>query len=104
MDHPECMKKVGAMFTNWISNSTTRDTNRPSPDLRSLVYYHGMRSVGSEVEWNIMFEMFEKELDAQEKIKMQSALSAIKEPWILKKCISHQLKLNQYIFLRSMVL
>lgn len=85
MDHPECMKKVGTMFTSWISDPKTRDANRPSPDLRSLIYYYGMKSVGTEVEWNIMFEMFEKELDAQEKVKLQSALSAIKEPWILRK-------------------
>lgn len=86
MGHPKCVAKVGDMFREWINNDT-RDTNRPTPDLRSLIYYHGMKSVGSETEWNRMFELFASEQDAGEKVKLQSALCAIREPWILRKLI-----------------
>lgn len=86
MDHPKCMELVGKLFTEWI-NSADRETVRPSPDLRSLVYYHGMRSVGGQKEWDTMFEVFAKEQDASEKTKLQSALAAIREPWILRKLI-----------------
>jgi glutamyl aminopeptidase len=86
MDHPKCMEMVGKLFTEWI-NSETRETVRPTPDLRSLVYYHGMRSVGTQKEWDIMFDIFAKEQDASEKTKLQSALAGVKEPWILRKLI-----------------
>lgn len=86
MDHPACLKKVGDMFLNWI-NGEDRDTDRPTADLRSLIYSYGMKSVGTETEWNSMFELFASEQDATEKVKLQAALTAIREPWILRKLI-----------------
>jgi glutamyl aminopeptidase len=80
------MELVGKLFSEWI-NSNDRETKRPSPDLRSLVYYHGMRSVGGQKEWDALFEIFAKEQDASEKTKLQSALAAVREPWILRKLI-----------------
>lgn len=96
MDHPECMTKVGTMFSDWIK-SDTRETVRPSPDLRSLIYYHGMRSTGTEAEWNLMFDIFAKEQDASEKSKLQSALCAINQPWILRKLIDLASKDETYV-------
>ena len=63
-------KKFFKEFLRWI-NSDDFDTVCPTPDLRSLIYYHGMRSVGGEKEWNKMFTLFEKEQDASEKTKLQ---------------------------------
>lgn len=96
MDHPECMKKVGEDFLEWI-NKPDAEADRPSPDLRSLVYYHGMRSVGGEKEWNKMFAMFEKEQDASEKTKLQSALCAVNQPWILRKLIDLASNSEKYV-------
>lgn len=96
MDHPECMKKVGETFLEWMNNEN-RATVRPTPDLRSLIYYHGMRSVGTETEWNKMFELFENEQDATEKAKLQSALAAINQPWILRKLIDLASKDETYV-------
>lgn len=96
MDHGKCMSIVGEKFLSWINNST-RDTERPSPDLRSLIYLHGMRSVGTEVEWNRMFELFAKEQDASEKSKLLSGLAAISQPWILRKLIDIASKDETYI-------
>lgn len=96
MEHPKCMSRVGEEFSKWI-NSDDRDTARPTPDLRSLIYFYGMRSVGGEMEWNKMFELFEKEQDATEKVKLQSALAAIREPWILRKYIDLASKDEKYV-------
>jgi glutamyl aminopeptidase len=96
MDHPGCMDRVGQMFREWIK-SDDRETVRPTPDLRSLIYYHGMRSVGGETEWNSMFSLFEKEQDATEKTKLQSALCAVNQPWILRKLIDLASKDEKYV-------
>lgn len=96
MDHPECMSVVGEKFRLWI-NSDRAETVRPSPDLRSLIYYHGMRSVGTETEWNKMFELFANEQDATEKVKLQSGLAAISQPWILRKLIDLASKDETYV-------
>lgn len=61
---------------------------RPHPDLRSLVYYYGMKSVGTEKEWEIMWKLFVDEQDAVEKVKLMNGLAAIKESWILQKYIN----------------
>lgn len=95
MDHPGCIERIGEMFKTWI-NSADVETVRPTPDLRSLVYYHGMKSA-SEAEWNIMFELFKKEQDATEKTKLQSALCAINQPWILRKLIDLASKDETYV-------
>lgn len=95
MDHPGCIEKVGELFKAWI-NSADVETVRPTPDLRSLVYYHGMKSA-SEAEWTIMFELFKKEQDATEKTKLQSALCAINQPWILRKLIDLASKDEEYV-------
>lgn len=87
---------IGDEFRKWI-NSETYDTIRPTPDLRSLVYYHGMRTAGGETEWNRMFELFEKEQDATEKTKLQSGLAASREVWILNRLIELASKDEQYV-------
>jgi glutamyl aminopeptidase len=90
------MELVGDIFSKWI-NSSDSETVRPSPDLRSLVYFHGMQSVGGPKEWDLMFELFAKEQDASEKTKLQSALTAVKEPWILRKLIDLASKDEVYV-------
>ncbi|KAG5671182.1 hypothetical protein PVAND_001393 [Polypedilum vanderplanki] len=82
-DHVECMNEVGIRFRQWLNNPD----ERPHPDLRSLIYYHGMRSVGNKNDWDKMFEIFAAENDATEKSKLQSALAAIQDPVILMKYI-----------------
>lgn len=96
MEHPECMKKIGTMFQDWIK-SDTRETVRPTPDLRSQIYYYGMQSTGTETEWNLMFELFAKEQDASEKSKLLSGLCSINQPWILRKLIDLASKDETYV-------
>ncbi|XP_073818639.1 glutamyl aminopeptidase-like isoform X2 [Musca autumnalis] len=81
---PEALDEAGKRFTEWLANPSVR----PSPDIRSTVYYYGMQSVGNEQSWNQVWELFVAEQDAQEKIKLMEALAAIKEPWILQRYIN----------------
>lgn len=69
------------MFKKWLENPS----QKPHPDLRSSVYYYGMQTIGDEKIWNQVWEIFVKEQDAQEKVKLMSALSAIQVPWILNR-------------------
>ncbi|XP_014211540.1 glutamyl aminopeptidase [Copidosoma floridanum] len=83
--HAECLEEVGDVFKTWINNE--KDV-RPHPDIRDLVYYYGMNSVGGEQEWNVMFERFTKENNAAEKVKLMKGLAGIRSNWILKKYIN----------------
>lgn len=86
MGHAKCLNKVSDEFRRWI-NSETIETERPTPDLRTLTYYYGMKNIGGESEWEKMFELFAKEQDATEKTKLQSALTAVREPSLLRRLI-----------------
>ncbi|KAL7300763.1 hypothetical protein TKK_0006740 [Trichogramma kaykai] len=83
--HKECKEDVGAMFKAWINDE---EDVRPHPDIRSLVYYYGMKYAGGEKEWNVMFDRFAKETDAAEKAKLMNGLSAVQSSYILKKFIA----------------
>lgn len=69
------------MFKKWLENPT----QKPHPDLRASVYYFGMQSIGNEQIWNQVWDIFVKEQDAQEKVKLMSALSTVQVPWILNR-------------------
>lgn len=79
--HPQALSNVTTMFQKWLENPS----NKPHPDLRASVYYFGMQSIGNEQIWNQVWDIFVKEQDAQEKVKLMSALSAIQVPWILNR-------------------
>ncbi|XP_017484575.1 PREDICTED: glutamyl aminopeptidase-like [Rhagoletis zephyria] len=78
------LKEAATRFTAWLSNST----DRPDPDIRWAVYYFGMQSVGDEKSWDQIWELFINEQDAQEKVKLMEALSAVNSPWILQRYIN----------------
>lgn len=79
--NPEALAESGRQFSEWL-----KDTDkRPHPDIRSIVYYYGMQSVGNEVIWDQIWKVFISEQNAQEKQNLMDALTAIKEPWILQR-------------------
>ncbi|XP_046435909.1 glutamyl aminopeptidase-like isoform X1 [Neodiprion fabricii] len=83
--HAQCLTEAGKLFTSWINDPYD---NRPHPDVRSLIYYYGMNSVGGEAEWNTMFDKFVNETDSTEKLKLMYGLAGIKSVWILNKFIN----------------
>lgn len=57
MGHDTCLNEAGARFKKWIE----APENRPNPDLKSVIYYYGMQTVGTEEDWDVMFDLFVKE-------------------------------------------
>lgn len=82
--HPICINKVTELFKEWLSNPALK---KPHPDLRATVYFYGMHAIGNEKIWDQVWELFVKEQDAQEKVKLMSALSAIQQPWLLNRLL-----------------
>lgn len=77
-----CLREASKQFNAFLLNSK----NPPHPDIRQIVYYYGMQGNGSdEVVWNKLWGVFINETDASEKLKLMDALSAAKEPWILRR-------------------
>ncbi|KAL5285219.1 ENPEP.2 family protein [Megaselia abdita] len=81
--HTNALTIASQKFDEWILDTT----KRPVPDLRSIIYYYGMSTVGDEQKWEVMWNVFINENDAQEKVKLMKGLAGIREPWILQKFI-----------------
>lgn len=77
------MKEAGDRFDKWLSNSTIR----PTPDIRGIVYYYGMKANGNEQNWEAVWNLYLKETDASEKVKLMSALSAVQNPTLLTRYV-----------------
>lgn len=77
------MKQASDKFMSWIADSTVEINS----DIRELVYYYGMFNTGSEQIWQIVWERFVAEPDAQEKNRLMYGLSAVQVPWLLQKYI-----------------
>jgi glutamyl aminopeptidase len=54
MGHPTCLEKAGQEFKKWLQNTDIR----PNPDLKNVIYYYGMQSVGTEEDWEKVFNIF----------------------------------------------
>lgn len=86
-----CLKEAGDQFNKWLANSTVR----PTPDLRGTVYYYGMLANGNEQNWNAVWDLFLKETDASEKVKLMSALAAVQNPTLLKQYVNNAVKASR---------
>ncbi|CAH0714298.1 unnamed protein product, partial [Brenthis ino] len=78
---PDAEKKVRNIFLSWLNSPDKTDIE---PDLRDVIYYHGMKAATQE-EWNKLWEIYLKEEDVQEQSKIRSALSAPRDIEILKR-------------------
>merc|ERR1712129_694790 len=66
----QCKEQAGKLLSKWIQNQNFYI----SPNLRSVVYKYGMEEIGTEEIWEVMFERFELEENADEKIKLRAGL------------------------------
>ncbi len=57
LEHKGCLKKAGEEFRKWMKNMD----NRPDPDLKTIVYYFGMKSVGTHEDWNKVMNAYQNE-------------------------------------------
>ncbi|XP_037945830.1 glutamyl aminopeptidase-like [Teleopsis dalmanni] len=76
---PDCLNEAATRFTSWLAIPE----DKPHPDLREIVYYYGMQQIGKQEHWDKMLEIYLKEQDASEKIKLMYGLSAVRIPWLL---------------------
>lgn len=77
------MKLASEKFMAWIADPEFEIKS----DIRELVYYYGMFNTGSEQIWQIVWERFIAERDAQEKSRLMYGLSAVQVPWLLQRYI-----------------
>lgn len=89
------MQEVGKRFREWLEKDPLNE--RPHPDLRSLIYVYGMKSVGTADDWQKMFKIFADEQDASEKAKLQAGLAAIQDQVILEQFIELASKDEKYV-------
>lgn len=78
---PACLSEASNLFSTWLKNPSVR----PHPDIREIVYYYGMLTLGDEEVWNQVWQLFTSENDASEKSKLMYGLSAVQQPWILSR-------------------
>ncbi|XP_046672950.1 glutamyl aminopeptidase-like isoform X2 [Homalodisca vitripennis] len=79
---PTCLDKAKQLFTDWLQNNGPK----PHVEIRNLVYYYGIAESGED-EWDKVWTLYLAESDPQEKVRLRTALCAVKEPWILARLI-----------------
>ena len=53
--------------------------------LLSFISFTGMKSIGGDLEtWEWLFERYQNETNAQEKLKLLRGLTAVEVPWLLR--------------------
>lgn len=77
----DCLEKADELFNEWLKDPT----QRPHPDIRTLVYNYGVRMMRNVQNWDIVWKLYLNETDAQEKVKLASALAAAQSPSTLKR-------------------
>ncbi|XP_053613165.1 glutamyl aminopeptidase-like isoform X2 [Plodia interpunctella] len=81
---PDAVEHVRSLLQDWLKDP---DASPVEPDLRSFVYSEGMKSATQE-EWDRMWEIYQREEDAQEQAKLRAALAAPRDTEILKKYLT----------------
>lgn len=76
----KCLDEAGVKFEDWLKDPQ----ERPKPDVRGLVYTYGMQVKGNEENWPIVWDLFIKETDAQEKVKLMASLASVRDPSLLQ--------------------
>ncbi|XP_020286525.1 glutamyl aminopeptidase-like isoform X2 [Pseudomyrmex gracilis] len=96
----ECLNEVNKLFNAWLDGLIELH-----PDIRSLVYYYGLRSSGKNMArdssllsqaWHRLFDKFLNETDPNEKNRIMYGLTGIESDIILRKFIE-MAKQEQYV-------
>ncbi|XP_066503247.1 aminopeptidase Ey [Hoplias malabaricus] len=82
-----CRDLTRTWFRQWMEDP---DNNKIHPNLRSTVYCYAIASGGVE-EWEFGWRMLKKATVAAEAVKLRSALSCTKEPWLLNRFLEYTL-------------
>ncbi|CAH0559336.1 unnamed protein product [Brassicogethes aeneus] len=84
VDHEECLAAATEKFNEWIQNIETVSL---SQDLRGLIYQFGMKTA-NESTWNKMADVYVKESDANEKLKILKGLASVNKEDLLKNLLT----------------
>ncbi|XP_037766646.2 aminopeptidase N isoform X1 [Chelonia mydas] len=84
---PECSQLATAFFDRWKQNPSN---NTIPPNLRSSIYCSAVQ-MGSEADWDFLWQMFKNATVVAEADKLRSALACSKEPWILRRYLQYAL-------------
>ncbi|KAI5101265.1 aminopeptidase N, partial [Silurus meridionalis] len=82
-----CLDLTKLWFRQWMQDP---EHNRIHPNLRSTVYCKAIAAGGVE-EWDFCWKMFKKATVAAEAVKLRSALSCTKQPWLLNRFLEYTL-------------
>ncbi|KAF4082996.1 hypothetical protein AMELA_G00135010 [Ameiurus melas] len=82
-----CRDLTKHWFRQWMQDP---EHNRIHPNLRSTVYCNAIAAGGVE-EWDFCWKMFKKATVAAEAVKLRSALSCTKQPWLLNRFLDYTL-------------
>ncbi|XP_017334522.1 aminopeptidase N [Ictalurus punctatus] len=82
-----CKDLTKHWFRQWMQDP---EHNRIHPNLRSTVYCNAIAAGGVE-EWDFCWKMFKKATVAAEAVKLRSALSCTKQPWLLNRFLDYTL-------------
>eukprot|EP00731_Ephydatia_muelleri_P032135 Em0023g642a len=81
-------QEAAVLFKNWRNNNTILD-----PNIKTVVYSAGI-ALGTEDDWNFMWNKFLTETDPYEKRLYISALAKSTQPWILNRYLAYSLSDN----------
>ncbi|XP_035530388.1 glutamyl aminopeptidase [Morone saxatilis] len=81
MGNQEALYEASRIFDQWIAGSTV------AVNLRLLVYRYGMKNLGTEEKWNIMFQRYKDSSLAQEKDKLLYGLASVENVTLLYKLL-----------------
>ena len=73
-------------FETWRSSANPEEENEIDPGLRYIVYCTAI-SKGDEIEWDFLWEQYEKTNNANEKSTIIQSLACSKHIWILQVSI-----------------
>ncbi|XP_076174900.1 glutamyl aminopeptidase isoform X2 [Ptiloglossa arizonensis] len=84
MGHSETIEELGTLFQTWVTDPAHTPYH---PDVRQLFYHYGMYYFGDEKSWDIMFQLFNRETDSEEKLRLMRGLAGIRSIWMLNKLV-----------------
>ncbi|KAK9505908.1 hypothetical protein O3M35_009875 [Rhynocoris fuscipes] len=83
MELPSAMMKVNELFNNWITNKS----DIPSVDYKAIVFTYGMKGENLESNWNQLWNLYLKEEDPQQKVRLMVALASVSDEQLIKKLL-----------------
>ncbi|GJQ82073.1 hypothetical protein Trydic_g6945 [Trypoxylus dichotomus] len=81
MGHEGCLTQATQRFDGWLNND-----EELSQDLRTIVYNYGVAGSNTP-SWEQMYDIFVKETDAAEKLKLMHGLTFASDPTLLSRLI-----------------